>query len=70
MKPKGLPPLDLPFHLKEPNSCAGCKHSYYRADDARHLRCLLTRGTLCVRERDLFGNCGEDPKHWKDRRDV
>lgn len=73
MKPQGLPPLDVPFHLQEPNSCKACKHSFFAASDPdrRYLRC--SRGQYsqqCRYERHETGECGPAAIYWKARADV
>lgn len=68
-----LPPIDLPFHLQEPNSCRRCAHSFYAASDAeqQHLRCGLGGlGTMCVYERHETGSCGPAALHFKPRETV
>lgn len=67
---KGLPPLDVPFHLQDPHSCKRCKHSFYGADDPgfRYLRCSYNRyGQQCRYERHETGDCGPAAIHWKER---
>lgn len=67
---RGLPPLDVPRHEQDPNSCKKCVHSFYAANDPgfRYLRC--SRGQysqLCCYERDKDGECGPAALHWKER---
>lgn len=73
MIPNGLPPLEVPFHLQEPNSCKDCKHSYFRSDDTHHryLRCSRHQWSQqCRYERHETGECGPAAKYWKDRCNV
>jgi hypothetical protein len=67
---RGLPPLDLPFHLQEPDSCRRCVHSFYSADDTaqRYLRCGLSEhAEQCRYERHETGTCGPAATYWKER---
>ncbi|MFM8745580.1 MAG: hypothetical protein ACKOED_02790 [Aestuariivirga sp.] len=67
---RGLPPIDVPFHLQEPDSCARCVHSFHSADDKAHryLRCRLSdHAEQCRYERHETGNCGPAATYWKDR---
>lgn len=61
-------PLDLPFHLQEPDSCARCRHSFFEASDRklRHMRCGLS-DQPCSHERHETGSCGPAAGHWKER---
>jgi hypothetical protein len=67
---RGLPPIDLPFHLQEPDSCRRCVHSFYSADDKaqRYLRCGRSEySEQCCYERHETGNCGPAATNWKER---
>lgn len=68
---RGLYPLDVPFHLQEPNSCKRCSHSFNKTDDTqgRYLRCdrERTTTTLCVYARHETGDCGPAALHFKER---
>ena len=67
---RGLPPIDLPFHLQEPQSCGRCAHSFYSADDTaqRYLRCGLSEhAEQCRYERHETGTCGPAATYWKER---
>lgn len=73
MKPQGLPPIDVPFHLQEPHSCKACKHSFYTLDDKsfRYLRCSHSPyQQQCRYERHETGECGPAAIYWKERADV
>jgi uncharacterized cupin superfamily protein len=67
---RGLPPVDVPFHLQEPDSCKRCAHSFHSADDKaqRYLRCGRSEHSeQCRYERHETGNCGPAATHWKER---
>ena len=67
---RGLPPIDVPFHLQEPDSCRRCVHSFHSADDTaqRYLRCGLSeQGEQCCYERHETGTCGPAATRWKER---
>lgn len=67
---RGLPHIDVPFHLQEPNSCRACKHSYFSASDTdhRYMRCgRSSHSQQCRYERHETGACGADAIFWKAR---
>jgi len=68
----GLPPQDVPRHLREPRSCKACRNSFYAADDLteRYLRCSAGLGSMCTFVRDEDGTCGPESKNWKPRETV
>lgn len=67
---RGLPPLDLPLHLQEPDSCRRCVHSFFSADDKarRHLRCGRSEHSeQCCYERHDTGDCKSEARFFKAR---
>lgn len=67
---KGLPSLDVPFHLQEPNSCKKCTYSFFDASDRgqRYMRCDRSEyDQQCCYERHETGECGPAAIHWKER---
>lgn len=67
---RGLPPIDVPFHLQDPNSCKRCIHGFYSASDRdfRYLRCGRSEyQQQCRYERHETGDCGPAAIHWKER---
>lgn len=67
---RGLPPIDVPFHLQEPLSCKRCKHSFYHASDTelRYLRCGRSQYSIqCRYERHETGECGPAAIHFNAR---
>lgn len=66
----GLPPLDVPLHLRDPHDCRRCKHSYYDSKDEerRYLRCGRSQySQQCRYERHDTGDCRPEALHWKGR---
>jgi hypothetical protein len=67
---KGLPPIDIPFHLQDPHSCKRCKHSFYASNDSelRYLRCGRSFYSIqCRYERHETGDCKPEALFWTER---
>jgi len=70
MASKGLPDIDIPFHLQEPHSCKRCTHSFFDASDRQHryMRCGRSDyDQQCVYERHETGDWGPAAIHWRER---